>query len=343
MLRTIEFTIEHGDILSHDADVVAVKYAQAFYGVDQLVAQAISPSSLTGDQFQPKVGEHQFVTSLGRIRAKDVLFLGVPPLGELEYQHLRALSREVLEILAREAPEAKHLAMTIHDPGFGLDEVQALLAQFEGYLDAIRSGRLPAALDYISIVEISKGRLERLRNALDDYLDATDFASQVLTRWAYRLALEQQVDQSRRRRKEIVEEEARLMRKPRAFIAMPFSKEFEDIYYYGIQGALHAAGFLCERIDQQAFTGDILEQIKKKIEHADLVIAELSGANANVHLEIGYAWGKGRPTILLTKNSRELPFDVRGQRCLIYNNIQHLEQLLTSELSQLRARSLDSG
>lgn len=41
---------------------------------------------------------------------------------------------------------------------------------------------------------------------------------------------------------------------------------------------MNNAGFLCERIDHDSFTGDILAQIKKKIETAAIVIAELTGS-----------------------------------------------------------------
>jgi nucleoside 2-deoxyribosyltransferase len=121
---------------------------------------------------------------------------------------------------------------------------------------------------------------------------------------------------------------------------MPFKKEMDDVFYYGIQQSVRASGFICERIDRDAFTGDILDQVKKKIETATVVIAELSGANPNVYLEIGYAWGKGRPTILLIKNDQDLLFDVRGQRCLKYERIRDLEESLKNELKELIARGL---
>src|SRR5438046_1502300 len=62
--------------------------------------------------------------------------------------------------------------------------------------------------------------------------------------------------------------------KAHVFVAMPFMKEMDDVFYYGIQQPVHCAGFLCERVDQDAFTGDILDRVKKKIETAVLVIAE---------------------------------------------------------------------
>jgi hypothetical protein len=43
----------------------------------------------------------------------------------------------VIEIVSKEMPHVEHIAMTIHGPGFGLDEVESLLAQFAGVQDAM--------------------------------------------------------------------------------------------------------------------------------------------------------------------------------------------------------------
>jgi hypothetical protein len=126
--------------------------------------------------------------------------------------------------------------------------------------------------------------------------------------------------------------------KPRAFVAMPFSDDMEDVFYYGIQNPVRQLGYICERVDQEAFTGDILDQVKMRIENAEVVIADLTGSNPNVYLEVGYAWGKGRPTVLVANKKDELKFDVRGQKCLKYQSIKDLEKLLTTELMGLGSR-----
>jgi hypothetical protein len=131
-------------------------------------------------------------------------------------------------------------------------------------------------------------------------------------------------------------ERARARQRKHVFVAMPFTKEMEDIFYYGIQRAVDANDFECQRIDEESFTGDILTQVKEKIETAAAVIAELSNANPNVYLELGYAWGKDVPTILIIRDAAELKFDVRGQRCLVYENIRVLEESLAKELSRLK-------
>ena len=125
--------------------------------------------------------------------------------------------------------------------------------------------------------------------------------------------------------------------KPYVFVAMPFDVEMEDIYYYGINRATSANDLQSVRIDQAAFTGDIVQQIKTSIHMAAAVVAELSGANPNVYLELGYAWGRAIPTVLLLRDGDNLCFDVRGQKCIMYRTIKGLETALTEELARLKA------
>jgi hypothetical protein len=93
---------------------------------------------------------------------------------------------------------------------------------------------------------------------------------------------------------------------------------------------------LCERADLATFTGDVIAWVKERIDSASLLVADLSTANPNVYLEVGYAWGRGIPTVLVARDTADLGFDVRGQRCLVYNNsIRKLEDFLTKELKRL--------
>ena len=125
--------------------------------------------------------------------------------------------------------------------------------------------------------------------------------------------------------------------KQRIFIAMPFSDDMEDLYYYGIQRAVDVAGYDCYRSDKNAFVGDILQEIKSQLGKSVAVVADLTNANPNVYLEVGYAWGHGKPTILIMKKGEKPRFDVQGQKYLMYNNIKHLEDILTKELLELKA------
>lgn len=112
----------------------------------------------------------------------------------------------------------------------------------------------------------------------------------------------------------------------------------DDTYHYGIQNAVRAAGFVCERADRTSFVGDVVQWVLNRIRTASLVIADLTDANPNVYLEVGYAWGREVPVVLLTQATTDLEFNVRGQRCLVYGgSTQKLEESLRAELENLRA------
>ena len=86
-----------------------------------------------------------------------------------------------------------------------------------------------------------------------------------------------------------------------------------------------------------------MDWVKRRIAGATLVVADLSSANPNVYLEVGYAWGCRVPTVLLVKDAAELTFDVRGHRCLVYKSIRQLEETLRSELQELSKTSTNAG
>jgi hypothetical protein len=127
--------------------------------------------------------------------------------------------------------------------------------------------------------------------------------------------------------------------KGHAFVAMPFDKAFNDIHHFGIAPSVRAAGLLCERMDHLTFTGDIVAHMKDRIGRARFVVADLTGANPNVYLEVGYAWGRDVPTILLCREGTEPTFDVRGHRYLVYDSIRQLNEMLTDEIAALVRRN----
>lgn len=326
----VEISIVQADALAVPADVLIVKYAQALYGVDAQVvsrlddnrAQVFDPVPLPG------VGSANLVDTRGLLGAKDVLFVGVVPLGEFQYAEIREFAHDSLKALAGKMPEAAHVTMTLHGVGFGLDETEAFRSQLAGLIEACQSGECPAALRRVSIVDHDERRADRLRRQLQEILPD---------------GLVPVAGQSKTRSTAILQTHALRTAgagsrgKAHVFVAMPFAKEFDDRFHYGIHKAVQAAGYLCERADMSSFTGDVLAWVKERIDTAVLLVADLSGANPNVYLEVGYAWGKGLPTVLVASDQRELLFDVRGQRCLIYEgSIRTLEEKLTSELHKLR-------
>jgi hypothetical protein len=348
-LPELDFSIDVGDITTVQADVVALKYAHAFYGADEKVADLLRSKGVSDQELRPKEGESSYLDSSGAIVADHVLFVGVPPLRQLAYAEIRAFGATVIRSLDREAGTLKHLAMTIHGPGFGLDEIESFFALFAGLIEGLADAT-SLRLERVSIVEMKQDRVKRLGEALRQNLLQTNYPVQVEmvgSRCEFHLKGSARDDREAVSFDTTAQElpGSRSEVKPLVFVAMPFAEDMEDVFYYGIQEPVRAAGYLCERVDQSKFTGDVLQYVKDKIHGAAIVIADLTRANPNVFLEVGFAWGVDRPTILLAKEEvekkkkkAELPFDVRGQRYLKYRTIKQLEQALTSELAGLNAQ-----
>lgn len=146
-----------------------------------------------------------------------------------------------------------------------LDEQEAFDSLVAGLFDAIASGDIPDALKTISLVETNPGRAERLVAYLSELFPG-DAASTEASRGS------QGSSHSKERlRAAGYASEA----KEHVFVAMPFAEEMSDLYHYGIRGAVHAAGYLCERADLSAFTGQIVQRVRDRISNAALVIADL--------------------------------------------------------------------
>ena len=76
MTRLIEFRIEHADILNFAADVVAMKYAKAFYGVDQQIARAITQKGVSLNDLRPLgEGDYRYSGTRSGIKAEHVLYV----------------------------------------------------------------------------------------------------------------------------------------------------------------------------------------------------------------------------------------------------------------------------
>ena len=108
--------------------------------------------------------------------------------------------------------------------------------------------------------------------------------------------------------------------RPRAFVAMEFTEPYDTFYREVIQQQAETAGFEVVRIDEKAGPGVIFQDIQREIEQAEIVIAEITPANANVFYELGYAHALGKPTILLARRGSELPFDIKSYRVVFCND-----------------------
>jgi hypothetical protein len=114
---------------------------------------------------------------------------------------------------------------------------------------------------------------------------------------------------------------ARTERKMRCFVVMPFEDEDLQIVYedYVKPALVDGCNLLCERGDDVFGSDVIMDDILKSIENADVVLADLTGKNANVFYEVGICHTLRKQVILLAQSADDVPFDLRHRRVLIYD------------------------
>jgi hypothetical protein len=317
--KDVKVRVELADALSRPSRLLMVKHAQYSYGVDAQVATRldVSPKDL------PRPGTHFGTAGNGRVAAAYVIFLGVPDLDHFTYRDIREFGRRAVSVASMESPGVREICITLHGPGFGLDEEEAFKSEVAGIVDAVTKGPVSTNLEVVTFLEVDPRRFQRMERLLAVLLPDQGVSPGSLIRHR-----SPGVDRLGTVGYDSGE-------RSHALVAMPFDHSFDDIFHYGIAPSIRAAGLLCERMDEQAFTGDVVHRLKERIRSAKCVVADVSGANPNVYLEVGFAWGCNVPAILVCKEASELKFDIRGQRCILYGSIRDLETKLSREIKAI--------
>lgn len=102
------------------------------------------------------------------------------------------------------------------------------------------------------------------------------------------------------------------------FVLSPFRDPFDIIYEDHLKPSVESRGLQCTRADDIYDNRPIMEDIWQRINEAGLVIAELTGRNANVFYETGVAHTVGKEVVLITQSMEDVPFDLRHLRCIVY-------------------------
>lgn len=130
------------------------------------------------------------------------------------------------------------------------------------------------------------------------------------------------------------------MGKYKVFVIMPFQDDFFETYemmkrHFEKEYYFSHAG----EVDNQQ---NILSDIIQPIYEADVIIADLTGLNANVLYELGVAHALNKKTIIITKDDlNSLPFDLKQYRAKNYSThyikfselIEYLEKNLSGAVN----------
>jgi hypothetical protein len=108
----------------------------------------------------------------------------------------------------------------------------------------------------------------------------------------------------------------------RAFIIMPFQRDFDNVWLGGIKPACSESHFVPLRVDEVNLSSLITDDIEKYSTMADIVVVDVTGNNPNVMFELGWSLAKNKKPVVICQgeHTSKVAFDVRGIRHISYEN-----------------------
>ena len=130
------------------------------------------------------------------------------------------------------------------------------------------------------------------------------------------------------------------------FVIQPFDggkydKRFEDVF----RPAIEAAGLEAYRTDLDPSVEVPIDAIEEGIRNAAVCLADITADNPNVWYELGYAFARGRPVIMVCSDERKkFPFDIQHRTVITYTaestrDFENLKNSITSRIKALLNKS----
>lgn len=135
------------------------------------------------------------------------------------------------------------------------------------------------------------------------------------------------------------------------FVIMPYGGKFDEIYEKIYVPAIQEMGLEPLRADEIYNNQTIIEDIRRSIEDATLILADVTNRNPNVNYELGMAHALKKDVIITTANSEDVPSDYRPLRFLPYtvgefdwNQIflDNLKKTLRTVLDRINSHTAES-
>jgi len=126
-----------------------------------------------------------------------------------------------------------------------------------------------------------------------------------------------------------------------AFVVMPFGPdELQVVYEEFVKPTLEMVCSLrCVRGDDIFGSNVVMDDVSHAIGEADVLVADLTGRNANVFYEVGIAHALDKPVLLIAQSLDDVPFDLRHRRILLYEysprGCKRLEQAIAEHMNAM--------
>ncbi len=133
-----------------------------------------------------------------------------------------------------------------------------------------------------------------------------------------------------------------------AFVLMPFREPFNKYYTAIIKPAIEEANLRALRADEIYAPTQIINDIWNSIHNAKAVIVELTTRNPNVMYELGLCHAIGKPVIMISQSTEDIPFDLKHMRCILYDTTEpdwasKLRSGITKGIQSIIAGRIDSA
>lgn len=128
---------------------------------------------------------------------------------------------------------------------------------------------------------------------------------------------------------------------PKAFVIMPFSKDWSDqVKEELIKPALAGADLEYVRGDTSPRASELTEDIWNDLLQSGVIIADISALNANVFYELGLAHALGKAVFILKQKDADVPADFGGTHYYEYdlNDLEAGMKLLRDGLQVYTAK-----
>lgn len=323
-MRRVKISLVNGDITTTPCSIAFLKHIQGVVSTPEMAIDARLEGRLTS-AYKDQEAERHFIFDTADVFAFPRLHVlnfheeDLP----FSYSSIDSYARRILRHTLK-AGDAVSIATVMHGPGSGLDASEAMETLLSALHRELQLRGDFGNLGEIILVEKDKKVFNRLRDRLNYLLNYKEY----VVGEGRDVFLNPQTEESG------IDSESERIEKlsKHVFVAMPFAKEFDNVYYFGIKGTVEQRRLKCERVDHDKFTGDIINRIKERIAAAEFVVADITGGRANVFYEVGYADGLRKKIVFISQN-RDAPFDVSTQRQIFYDPQAIFD--LTKELGEL--------
>ena len=122
---------------------------------------------------------------------------------------------------------------------------------------------------------------------------------------------------------------------------MPFAPEFDDVYTViksNVESAAPEDQRRCFRLDESRPAGRITDRLLAELRSATICVADITGTRPNVMWEVGFAMALSKPTVIVTQDTGNLPFDITDMQTICYDR----SRLSTTLGAPLRRSILDT-